>query len=61
VCVCVCTCVHLVCTHRDMNVGDCKRLKEMSYSLEPELQVVVNHLTWLLGVETGPLEDQCLS
>lgn len=55
--------MHL-CTHADMNAGDCQVQKKMSGPQKLKLQVVVRHLTWVpgaeAGAEAGPLQEQSL-
>lgn len=47
-------------THIDMNAGDYQVQKKTSNPQELELQVVVRHLTWVLGAEASPIKEQSL-
>ena len=48
VCVCMCACVHVY-----IGADAHRALKRAPDSLELELQVVVSHLMWMLGMESG--------
>lgn len=53
-CICLCVCMYTcVCTApRGQN--------RVLNALELELQAVVNHLTWVLGKNSGALQEQCV-
>ena len=52
-CVCVCVCVCMcACVHVYIGADTHRALKRAPDSLELELQVVVSHLMWVLGMES---------
>jgi hypothetical protein len=61
VCVCVCVCV-CACVYRYSHVCASALREEAGRSWKPELQVFVNHLTWVLETQTvGSLQSNTQS
>lgn len=58
-CVCVCLCKYVCASERmhvcHVNAGACEQQRMASNPPELEVQVLVNHLTWVLELNLGPL------